>query len=81
MDQIKLRNLRLILTNYFSLEELRVICFDLSVDIDDLPGTGKSSKALELVAYLNMRSRLDELIQLIDKERPQLNLDEMLMRR
>jgi hypothetical protein len=78
MDQINLRNLRLVITNYFSLEELRAICFDLGVDFDDIPGKGKSAKSLELVAYLNIRSRLDELIQLIDEERPQLALDEML---
>jgi hypothetical protein len=43
-----------------------------------LGGDGKSGKARELIAYLERRNRLGELVQLINRERPEANLDQQL---
>lgn len=75
---MNLRNLRLIVTNYFSLEDLRTLCFDLDIRYDDLRGEGHSAKARELVLYLSHRGRLEELVVYIRRERPHLALDSIL---
>lgn len=54
------------LIDRFSKEELRTLCFDLGVEYEDLPGEGRAAKARELVAHLDRRDRLSELIQVVD---------------
>jgi hypothetical protein len=49
--------LRLI-TEKFSKEELRTLCFEYGMDFDDLSGEGKQAKARELILYLKRRDRL-----------------------
>ncbi len=39
------------LKNYFSLAEVRDMCFELDVEYENLAGEGKGSKARELIAY------------------------------
>lgn len=58
------------LENAFSLEELATLCFDLGVDFDSLPGSGKAAKARELIIYLEHRGRIPELIALCRVQRP-----------
>ena len=59
-----LTQLREILAQRFSLEDLRTLCFDLGVDAETLPGEGKEAKARELVAYLDNRKRIPDLVRL-----------------
>lgn len=61
---------------YFDENELRTLCADLGVDYDNLPVQGKSSKARELVGYLQRRNRLSELVNYITHERPNVSLEE-----
>ncbi len=71
--------LREVLVRYFNDDELHNLCFDLGIDYDDLGGDGsKSGKARELISYLERRNRLGELVQLINRERPKANLDQLL---
>ena len=49
------------LVEHFSLEGIRTLCFELSVDYDILPGEGKESKARELVIYCRNRAMLEQL--------------------
>ena len=49
--------LRLI-TDKFSKEELKTLCFEYGMDYDDLSGEGKQAKARELILYLKRRDRL-----------------------
>ena len=53
--------------------ELRTLCFDLGVDYDDLPGEGKTNKARELIAYLERRDRLSELVSICKQQRPNID--------
>lgn len=55
--------LRRILVSYFSEDELRTLCFDLRVDYDDLRGSNKTKKAINLISHL---ARLDQIEQLLD---------------
>lgn len=65
-----LSHLRESLTQYFNKDEFFTMCADLSVNFDELSGEGLSAKARELVAFLNRRNRLDELITLCGELRP-----------
>lgn len=61
--------LRQALVNYFDLEELRTLCFDLGVDFDDLKGSGKGAKARELVQYWQHQGNLLPLVEAIHRQR------------
>ncbi|MEO7913265.1 MAG: CHAT domain-containing protein, partial [Roseiflexaceae bacterium] len=66
--------LRQIIIEQFDLEELRTLCIDLGVDIDDLRGEGRANKARELIGYLQRRGKLQQLVEYIRRERPNLGL-------
>lgn len=61
--------LRQALVNYFDLEELRTLCFDLGVDFDELKGSGKGAKARELVQYWQHQGDLTPLVDAIRQQR------------
>jgi hypothetical protein len=72
-EQKQNRLLRRNMINAFSLEELRGICFDLSIDYENLPNHGqKDSLVRELIALMQRNGRLDELIHVLQAERPHL---------
>lgn len=56
---IELRNK---ITEQFNLEEMRDICVKLGFDLEDLSGSSRPAKALELVQYCRRRSKLDALV-------------------
>ena len=64
--------LRRILVERFSLEELRTLCFDLSIDYDALGGEGKEARARELIAHLQRRRQLGRLTSYIRQHRPDI---------
>jgi len=66
--------LRKAVTSYFSIEELRTLCFDLGISYDTLTGEGNDAKVRELVAYFHRRGRVRELIEFIKIERPEIQL-------
>ena len=55
---------------YFGDEELRSLCFDLGVDYADLPASNKDGMARELVAHMERRGRIPELVAVCRKLRP-----------
>ncbi len=60
---------------YFSIEELRTLCFDLGVDPEELGGinSSKSILIINLIAYLMRRDRLESLIQGCENVRPHVS--------
>ncbi len=50
-----------ILTDRFSADELKTLCFHLGVDADSLPGETHEGNARELIRHLEHRQRLDDL--------------------
>jgi V8-like Glu-specific endopeptidase len=65
-----LSDLHQLLLAHFNEEELKTLCLSLGVEYDDLPGSGRSNKARELVTYLNRRGRLAELRPAVIAVRP-----------
>ena len=65
--------LRQILNTRFSEGELKVLCFDLGVDFQNLPGDEKIVKAMELVGFLQRTGRLDELVRTGQSLRPDID--------
>lgn len=55
---------------HYNLDEIRLLCANIDVDYDDLPGETKTVKILELVEYCERRSRLDKLMQQCREDRP-----------
>jgi internalin A len=72
MNTAKLRDL---LLTYFSQSEIKNIMFDLGIDYEDLGGGSKSELVLNLVNYLVRRGSIDELIKLIQRERPNIQIE------
>jgi len=68
--QVPPKKLREILEDYFSDNELRNLCFDLSIDHQSLEGEGKSGKARELVAFCERHGRTAELLVACQRLRP-----------
>jgi hypothetical protein len=62
--------LRTKISRHFDLSELRELVFDLAVSWDELEGNTKQLKILSLITYLDRRGRLEELIKLLQVNRP-----------
>lgn len=58
---------------HFSTDELRNLCFDVSVDYEDLPEGGKRIKAQELVDHCRRVNLLADLAMLCRQFRPHVN--------
>lgn len=56
--------LRANLAENFSSEDLQLLCYDLQIDYDDLPG---DSKATKIVSLLETLGRTNRIVQLIDR--------------
>ena len=68
-SRISLSMIREVIVRHFNSEELQTLCFDMSVDYDNLAGEGKAAKARELVTHMQRRNRIDVLVQAIRRER------------
>ena len=73
MNRVTLRE---VLADYFSLDELQTLCFDLNIDFENLRGDSKQAKAREIVAYCERNSQSYELTVAIHRLRPKLSLPE-----
>ncbi|MCB8985834.1 MAG: ATP-binding protein, partial [Ardenticatenaceae bacterium] len=71
-EQDHLAQMRQILIERFNEEELCDLCFDMALDYEMLPGKGKGSKTRELITYLQRRNRLVELIETVQRLRPDI---------
>ncbi len=63
--------IRKILAERFSYDELLTLALDFGISLDDLPGEGKSAKARELFVYLSRHDKLRALEEYIVKNRPE----------
>ena len=59
------------IVDYFSLDELKTLCFKLGVEFDDLGGDGRVGKARELVLLMKRQTRLSRLDGLLLRARPE----------
>jgi hypothetical protein len=64
--------LRRIISTYFSMSEVRILCQELGIDHEIFPDS-KSDMVLELVAYLRRRRRVEELADKVRELRPDID--------
>lgn len=69
-DSLPEENWPEILSRGFNASELATLAFELGIDFDDLPGTGKQAKIISLVSYLEREQKLDRLAAYIAQNRP-----------
>jgi hypothetical protein len=69
---MNLHQLRITIDNSFSREDLRVMCFDLNVDFDNLSGETKSEKIAALLNQFDRRGREAVLLDYLLKEKPEI---------
>jgi hypothetical protein len=62
-----------LLEQYFVLDELMDLCFQLGIKFENLPGSTLSRKARELVTYCEHRQLLPQLLALCRENRPQVD--------
>lgn len=63
-----------ILSVYFTVDELREVTFQLGIPFDDIKHTTLKTTAVELAWYMERRQRFDDLVHIVDKHRPALNI-------
>src|ERR1017187_4025350 len=85
-QQTNLAELLTYLRDHFSLDGLQDLCLDVGVNWEDLPGElTRSSKARELILFLERRRRLDALVAVLKRRRdfraPRISLWDELMAR
>ena len=64
--------LRRNLNEAFNTTDLRNLCWDLGIDYENLSGDNKLDKTRELLDYLDNRSRVADLLVILQKERPKI---------
>jgi hypothetical protein len=74
LEQLILARLIHNLESKFDEEELRTLCFNLSLDYDDLQGAGRVAHVRGLVGYCSRHGRIGELIDELQRLRPGLNM-------
>jgi hypothetical protein len=67
-----LRELRAVLTDGLDMEELRILCFDMGVDYDNLRGGSKRGKTASLLDYCTRRRMLDKLATVLESSHPEI---------
>jgi DNA-binding NarL/FixJ family response regulator len=73
----ELAKLRQNLVDFFSEDELHTLCFDVGIDYEALPATGKNGKARELVAYLERRGLISKFTAICRNWRPNVSWEEV----
>lgn len=63
--------LQFLIARHFNLEELRQLCFEMQIETSRLDGVGAAAKARELVKFCDRHGRLDDLLALVQKKRPE----------
>ena len=74
---IKLGQLIQLLTGNLGPDDLHMLCFELGVDDDDLPGQ-EADKVIELVDHLERRDRIFDLLNVGKRLQPNLEWDSVI---
>lgn len=71
LDEANATKLRLLFTHYFTLDEIKDICFDLNINYENLPGDTISSKSRELILFCQRTNDIRSLLEKCASLRPQ----------
>jgi hypothetical protein len=66
------RQLRKKMINTFSLQDIKLLCFDLSIPYDEIPGENLSSKINSLLVSVYKLGNLESFYQMLVEERPKI---------
>jgi hypothetical protein len=72
VDQLHDRLLREALGFAYNLTELKVLCYDIGVDWEELPQGPKSQMIVELVQYVRRRGKFAILVAVLNRDRENL---------
>lgn len=67
------KRLREKIVRYFSVEELKTLCFDLGIPYQNLGGEGHEAKVRELLAYGERQGIIDSLVAACRDQRPHVD--------
>jgi hypothetical protein len=70
--------LQMILAQRLSLDDIHALCFDLTIDYENLPGESKERKIVELITFLDQRGWLPDLVMVGKARRPDIPWDDLL---
>ena len=68
-----LAELRNLIDQHFSLEEIQTLCFDMQVEFEHLAGNTRPLKIQNLIVYLTQRQRLPDLMEWLKQQRPNVS--------
>jgi len=71
-----LTRLRQLIQEHFSVSEIKVLCHDLDIKFENVPGSTLAEKALELVEYCRRQGKLPQLCELCRQEHPTVDWNE-----
>lgn len=74
----QLMDLRDNISRFFNEEGVRLLCFDLDVDFDEVSGKRKTEKIQDLLTLLNQQGRLTPLLIQLKNYRPNINWESYL---
>lgn len=69
------RDLRRKISQHFKLAEIKVLCFDIGFEYENLAGEEKDLIIANLIRDLSNRGTLNELLELLNEERPKVDWD------
>ena len=69
---------RRLISQHFDIEELKILCFDLDIDYDNLPGERKDRKVAELIDHLRSHKRIPDLVDALTNIRPPIHWEGIL---
>jgi hypothetical protein len=72
--QLDLKALRLGISHTFSLDEIKVACFDLGIKYESLNGSTLEVKVIEMIEYAMRHGMMQELVAYVQNVRPSLKL-------
>jgi hypothetical protein len=61
------------LNTFYSEVELKSLCLDLGIDYENLSGSSKRGKVLDLIQFTQRHGRFSELLDLVRQQRPHAN--------
>jgi hypothetical protein len=73
LREIDRRSLRRVMHSAYNRAELSLLCRDLSLTLEDLPGTTLETQLMELIDHCHRHGLYDRLLERVQSDRPQLN--------
>lgn len=70
--------LRSALMQYFDIRDLKVICFDLGFNYEELSGKNKDEKVIEIIEQCRRTGRVIDLLVICQNRRPNVPWDEII---